>query len=55
MRSTVYREVSSVRRTSQPRLSRRESVPSGGFGQLLAKLGLASERLEQSRPRRRRS
>jgi hypothetical protein len=52
-RTTVYRSIGSVRRTSIPR-SPRMTVGTSVFGRMLAKLSLASDSLEQSRPKRRR-
>ena len=57
-RSVVYRQVGSVRRTSIPRSagSRRQQMGGLGmsFGRMLAKLTLAGESLQASRPRRKR-
>ena len=56
-RSVVYRQVGSVRRTSIPR-SRGVTSSMGGlsmsFGRMLAKLSVAGESLQASRPRRKR-
>ena len=51
-RTTVYRTIGAVRRTSIPRSSR-PSVSSTVFGRMLAKLSLADASLQQSRKRRR--
>ncbi|HYO07690.1 MAG TPA: hypothetical protein VER17_01840 [Tepidisphaeraceae bacterium] len=57
-RSAVYRQVSSVRRTSVPR-SRATGTGTGAglttsFGRMLAKLSNAGDALHSSRPKRRR-
>jgi hypothetical protein len=52
MTKTIFRSLTGVRRTSVPR--RRASRSAGSFGDLLARLGFASEQLKASRPRRRR-
>jgi hypothetical protein len=49
---TVYRQLTSKRHTPRVR-ARRTTGGSGGFEQLMAKLGLASAMLEQTRARRR--
>jgi len=57
-RSAVYRQVGSVRRSPLPRANARVSARSAGlttsFGKMLAKLSLAGDSLQASRPRRRR-
>ena len=53
IRAPVYRSVGSVRRSPIPRSSRMPVVTSA-FGRMLAKLTLAGDSLEQSRPKRRR-
>ena len=57
-RSVVYRQVSSVRRTSIPRSRAGSRATMGGvgmsFGRMLAKLTLAGESLQASKPRSRR-
>ena len=52
-RTTVYRTIGSVRRTSIPRAPRM-TVGTSAFGRMLAKLSIAGETLQQSRPTRRR-
>ena len=51
-RTPVYRSIGSVRRTPIPRSSRAPVVTSA-FGRMLAKLSLAGDSLERSRPKRR--
>ena len=56
-RSVVYRQVGSVRRTSIPRSAGNRATMGGlgmSFGRMLAKLTLAGESLQASRPRKRR-
>jgi hypothetical protein len=56
MRSIVYREVSSGRRIGGGmRSTTRRHAGGSSVGSLLAKLGVASQRLQRSRPRRRAS
>jgi hypothetical protein len=53
-RSAVYRQVSSVRRTSVPRSRSTGAGMTSSFGRMLAKLSLAGESLQSARPKRRR-
>ena len=48
-RSTVYRQVGRVRRTSVPRSASAGAGLSTAFGRMLSKLNLASETLNRSR------
>ena len=54
-RSTLYRQVGSVRRSPVPRTgSARGAGLTSSFGRMLAKLSLAGETLQTARPKRRR-
>ncbi len=53
-RTTVYRSVTPMRRTSVPRMSGTSVGMTTSFGKMLAKLTGAGESLRQSRPPRRR-
>ena len=55
-RSTLYRQVGSVRRSPVPRNmgSARSAGLTSSFGRMLAKLSLAGETLQTARPKRRR-
>lgn len=50
MTKTVYRSVGSMRRTSRPRSAGKLT---GAFDGMLARLGLASAKLQKSRRKRR--
>jgi hypothetical protein len=55
-RSTLYRQVGSVRRSPVPRNSgsARSAGLTSSFGRMLAKLTFAGETLQSARPKRRR-
>ena len=55
-RSTLYRQVGSVRRSPVPRNtgSARGAGLTSSFGRMLAKLSFAGESLQTARPKRRR-
>ena len=55
-RSTLYRQVGSVRRSPVPRNtgSARSAGLTSSFGRMLAKLTFAGESLQTARPKRRR-